>query len=246
MIKFSEFIYKILFYIFIFFCLIMTNSQANDCIIIANAEKFNFKEIKKDKKYKYIVLDGASNQAYKDKFIPDVVLGDFDSINNDIMNKLKKLNANIVNAYDQNYTDLQKGIIYCEKNYQPAKIFILNSLGGARLDHEITNIFIGRYFVKKDYEIITIHSKNHQCVKYLKNDTIIFDGQKDDNVGIFGINNAIGNSDGLLYELKNYELSLGISDSSSNSMSKNIARISIKGEGIVIYPCNSIINEILK
>ena len=59
--------------------------------------------------------------------------------------------------------------------------------------------------------------------------------KKNTIVGILGFPKCIVNSTGLKYELKNSVLELGVAESISNRLVTSQARLSIKGEALVIY-----------
>ena len=83
-----------------------------------------------------ICCDGSINNLYKKNIKPSYIIGDLDSINNDMIDKYKKI---IIKANDQNENDLRKTITWVEK-HGIKKAYILGATG-KREDHTIGNIF---------------------------------------------------------------------------------------------------------
>lgn len=82
-----------------------------------------------------IAIDGAANNLVNQGLIPNLTLGDLDSIDNYHLDKL-----NIIKLPNQDQTDFQKSLIYLnEKNLLPA---IITGINGGYLDHILCNIGI--------------------------------------------------------------------------------------------------------
>ncbi|XP_071943555.1 thiamine pyrophosphokinase 1-like [Antedon mediterranea] len=93
-------------------------------------------------------VDGATNYLFQDQhfkdFVPDLVSGDFDSINKDVLQHYKDMGCEIVETEDQNETDFTKALNLVlhrlkEKKIEVEYIVALGALGG-RLDHTLSNI----------------------------------------------------------------------------------------------------------
>ena len=119
----------------------------DDFLIIANGPfiaKHMLIEALRNKRS--VALDGAVNKLREHSIKPDVILGDFDSINKDSRAlygiHLPAASENpyvgnesvlIVPALDQNFTDLEKAICYCDD--QGAKSITIICASGGREDH---------------------------------------------------------------------------------------------------------------
>jgi thiamine pyrophosphokinase len=90
------------------------------------------------KKYdKIICADGAANKTIKANINPDFILGDLDSLQNDIINNNT---TNIIELPDQNLNDFQKILIWLQsKDYKTIDII---GMDGKRIDHTISNFSI--------------------------------------------------------------------------------------------------------
>lgn len=93
-------------------------------------------------------IDGGTNELYdnmasqRDKYIPDIITGDFDSARSEVLQFYKEKGAEIISTPDQDHTDFTKCMkIVTERKerYQLDCIVALNAFGG-RLDQEFANI----------------------------------------------------------------------------------------------------------
>nr|XP_022346148.1 thiamin pyrophosphokinase 1-like isoform X1 [Crassostrea virginica]XP_022346149.1 thiamin pyrophosphokinase 1-like isoform X1 [Crassostrea virginica] len=93
-------------------------------------------------------VDGGTNHLYNvskddpDAFLPDLITGDFDSIQDSVKQFYQEKGVEIVATPDQNYTDFTKAIMEVSKRTQDMQIdciFVYGSFGG-RLDHVFANI----------------------------------------------------------------------------------------------------------
>ncbi len=83
-----------------------------------------------------IAVDGGANVFRQAKLQPDLIIGDFDSIEQEFIESV-----NIIKRQDQNFTDLQKALTYVFEHYQPEHLTLLGATGG-RTDHLINNLQI--------------------------------------------------------------------------------------------------------
>lgn len=199
---------------------------------------------------KIIALDGAATQLAKLGIKPHVILGDFDSIDDEgkklwgitatfseITNESKpypgKNGVTIVPSKDQNLTDLTKAIRYCDQ--QGAKsIDIVCAVGTDRMDFTIGNIRTLRGEYRKE-RIIRLHTDTQTLIFVADNKTFI-EGDIGDYCGIVSFPSASFTSQGLEYNGTNYLLKFGFTDSICNRLQQTRAEIIIQGEALIIHP----------
>lgn len=221
-----------------------------DFIIVANGD-FLVSEIIHEAIHNKIIiaLDHAADKLASMNIIPHVLLGDLDSINKDQMQYwgIKKSFADlsdtdaaytgnhgviIVPSKDQNFPDLVKAIHYCDEQAADS-ITIICALGG-RLDlHEATLRSL-RSEYKKNRPII-LHTEQ-QTVTFAKDETLSMMGVPDDKCGIFAFPSGKFSSQGLTYDVTDYALNFGFSESIANSMRLPRATLIITGEALIIMP----------
>ena len=143
-----------------------------------------------------IAVDGSANKLFDLEIIPDVIIGDLDSLQN-INNK----NIELVKTPNQNKTDFRKTLEWCiEKNILDISIF---GISGESEDH-----FLGNYYTLSDFgekiswKAFTDFSVISPCMVNKKFES--FKGQK---VSLFCMKgSSTVNSDNLEYPLKAYRL----------------------------------------
>ena len=143
-----------------------------------------------------IAVDGSANKLFDLEIIPDVIIGDLDSLQN-INNK----NIELVETPDQNKTDFRKTLEWCiEKNILNISIF---GISGESEDH-----FLGNYYTLSDFgekiswKAFTDFSVISPCVGNKKFES--FKGQK---VSLFCMKgSSTVNSENLEYPLQSYPL----------------------------------------
>ena len=163
----------------------------------------------------------------------DFLLGDYDSVDEDVLNKYKYNTDMVTYPKEKDYTDthiaLKKAL-----ELNPQSISIIGA-AGTRLDHTMTNIFIM-------YEALRM---GVSCSIYDKYNKIYLIGAGDDK--IISKNNQYGqflsflpateqvvfSVKGVKYPLDNYTLKQGLSLCQSNEISKDYAEVKVK-EGILV------------
>ena len=143
-----------------------------------------------------IAVDGSANKLFDLEIIPDVIIGDLDSLEN-INNK----NIELVETPDQNKTDFRKTLEWCiEKNILNISIF---GISGESEDH-----FLGNYYTLSDFgekiswKAFTDFSVISPCEGNKKFES--FNGQK---VSLFCMKgSSTVNSENLEYPLQSYHL----------------------------------------
>jgi thiamine pyrophosphokinase len=176
-----------------------------------------------------IALDGAANKLDKLHIKPQIIMGDFDSITHPYLNQH---DAIILSVHDQDQTDLVKAIRYCDEQ-QAKSITIICALGG-RLDHHEGNMRSLRAYYHPKRPIL-LHTEQ-QSVRYAKNETVIMKGEIGDPCGILAYPAGSFSSQGLLYDVENYPLEMGFSESICNVLREHKATITISGEALLIMP----------
>ena len=101
-----------------------------------------------------IYADGGSNSIQTifgenglEEYSPDIILGDFDSINQKTKSIIEKMGIQIAWRPDENYTDSEKSLMHFEDEIliktggKLPKVIILGAFGG-RMDHTLYNLHL--------------------------------------------------------------------------------------------------------
>lgn len=213
-------------------------------VIIANGPFLDISIIQEaTQNHQIIALDGAANRLHTLAVTPHVILGDFDSIDPasqqywgiektffDLTDTdtayLGNHNVMIVPAKNQDFTDLEKGIQYCDQ-HGATQIIILCATGGREDQHEAM-----KHCLKTNYSPqrpILVHS-NTQTLRYAKNESIVFHGVVDDYCGFVAEDQSHCTSEGLRYACNH------ATHSFCNRMNATQATLHIKGSALLIMP----------
>jgi thiamine pyrophosphokinase len=199
------------------------------CIVLANGKSPNKSVIEFLKKKNYSTLicaDGGANSAGKLNIIPDFIIGDFDSINKQTLNKFKA-NSMIIQIKRQNDTDVEKCLKFAIKKKFTESILL--GVTGNRLDHTFCNLGIVIKFYNKIK--LRIVAENSILTPYTgKIELKTYPGE---TISLYGFDKKTKiYSEDLKYPLKNISLPFGEKESTSNIALTNSAKIQITG-GII-------------
>ncbi len=219
-------------------------------ILVANGNLLVKEIIVEAIKDKIIVaLDAAADKLARLDILPNIILGDFDT--NDkihtrywgIHTSFEELKDNampypgnhgvtLVPRKNQQYTDLIKAIHYCDE--QQAKSITLICAVGGRLDHHEAALRSLRTEYKKDRPIL-LHTEQ-QTLRFAKDEQVEMSGEVGDKCGILAFPAGSFSSHGLLFEVRDYELRFGFSESIANELKEKTALISVRGEALLMMP----------
>ena len=176
--------------------------------------------------YTIICCDGSTNNLEKVGMEPHYILGDIDSIDNDLKNKYKE---RIIKLPEQNENDLRKAILWAERK-RTKKADILGATG-MRDDHTVANIFtLLQYPSKIEMTMYTNHGIFSVVEDKRKFDS--FTGQK---ISLFSTDPKIEvTSNKLKYNLNNKVLTNLYNGSLNESLGKSFS-LRISHGKILVY-----------
>ncbi len=200
--------------------------------IIAHAQALTPALLQKLKGLKNtLALDGMATDCLHHNIIPDFVCGDFDSIAPQTLETLQQLGCQLKHYPDQNYSDLEKGIFWCD-DMGASSIRIFNALGGLRPDHTILNYRI----LKKHYKPARtmVLEEEAATLQYITNQRVSITGKTGALASIMAYPQCWISSKGLGYDMQDYELSFAKAESCSNHLAEPEAIISVKGDALFV------------
>jgi len=106
-----------------------------------------------------ICADGGLEKAETLKLVPNIIIGDLDSVSPLVLKKYTDMNIEVVKyPVEKNYTDMELAVEYAlEKGY---KDIVLIGASGSRLDHTIANIMLIESYYKQGIKIKIIDNNN--------------------------------------------------------------------------------------
>ncbi len=151
--------------------------SSNRACLVLNGQVKDYEELKKiilSKEYATIIaIDGGADHLYKMGIKPDYIVGDLDSISEDIFEKFKEESVEYFKyPCKKDETDSELGILLAIEKGNVC-IDIYAALGG-RVDHELSNIGLLYYILKKGIYPRIISEK--EDIYILENDEISIEG----------------------------------------------------------------------
>ena len=183
-----------------------------------------------------IAADGGVKHILKLILIPQIIIGDFDSIPVSLQKIFIRKKIELIKyPRKKDKTDFELAIDYCfAKKFQEIIIF---GILGDRVDHMLANIFLLSK-VQTENKSIKIKIVEGKKEIFILNKEIIIEGKIDDEISIIPVSEKLEGivTDGLEYKLDNEILTLGSTRGVSNVMNKKTANIVVaSGTALVTH-----------
>lgn len=153
-----------------------------------------------------IAADKGCECLYNYNIVPDLLIGDFDSANKEILNKARlKIKEILKFPPEKDYTDTEIALMEAAK--RGAEKILLFGATGSRMDHTLGNI--GLLLIAKEKGIILeIIDDNNRI--YLGKNKMILHGSYGDNISFHALSDRVVNLEikGGKYTLESYDMTL--------------------------------------
>lgn len=153
-----------------------------------------------------IAADKGSECLYNYNIVPDVLLGDFDSINRGVLNNVKAQVKEILQfPPEKDYTDTEIAINEAIKR-GAREIYLFGALG-SRMDHSLGNIGL-LLTSKKKGVVLKIIDDNNKI--YLGENNMTLYGELGENISFHALSDIVKNFNikGAKYNLEGYNMNL--------------------------------------
>lgn len=215
----------------------MKKSNFTEALVLLNGDLGDTSHVKHLVSDTTLILaaDGGANLANKLGVIPHVIIGDFDSIDDEVFHRFQYHNHSIeLQKFpaDKDETDSELALNYLLKT--GVKHVIVSGFQGSRIDHMLGNLFLLRKFYAK-FDDLRIIEGNQEI--YLIADQATIHGSKGDTISFMPIAGevVVKASSGLAYDLSKYVISQIENPGISNVMTHSMATIDItEGQLLVI------------
>ena len=176
---------------------------------------------------KIVCCDGGGKYV-PTNIIPDVIVGDFDSIDKQEMMRLVN-KSEIIFKNNQDESDLSFALKYCIKQYKPEEIIITGAISADRFDHSCCNALLLKQIPKNiSAKIIT---KTQEI--YFVDKKICFSNQIAKTLSIIPLTNCEHiKTSGLKWEIDG-DLQFGFVNGISNIIISNQSSITINNGEIL-------------
>ena len=178
-----------------------------------------------------ICVDGGAKHIRKFGLVPDVLIGDLDSISGEDLEYFIDMKVKIIRYPSQKeMTDTEIAINYAIDNGYK-EVVIIGGIG-TRIDHSLANILLLKQLLEKGIKGILANEKNE--ITLIK-DRIKLEKETDAKLTLLPLTKVVEGitTKGLYYQLNCEDIELGSSRGVSNEFKDEIAEISIKS-GILI------------
>ena len=182
---------------------------------------------------KLYCADGGAKYLYQSEFVPDVIIGDLDSLDKEIQDYFRVKDVSFL-AFppEKNFSDTELAIrTLVEEN--ETDIILLGAMGG-RMDHHLANLFLLDYFAKKGVRLYLLDEHNY--ITYLLEGE--YKIKKENGYLSFFTSSQMGmclSLSGVKYPLKNREVHFGSSLCLSNEFIEDVAKVEVvKGNSFLI------------
>lgn len=198
--------------------LIIANGQGENKTFIKNlAQESDF----------ILALDGGADTALKAALMPNLVLGDLDSISARTKNKIGK--EKLLKVARQDNTDLEKGLDFA-RYFKVPNITIICAQGG-RLDFTLSNFSSVFNYIDK----ANIVFKTSSCDIFPLKKSTKFECKKGAKISLIPMGNTTGLTlKNLKYSLKNATFKIGQTAVSNIALKNNFEVSFTKGQLLVI------------
>lgn len=206
--------------------------MSKKCYIVG-AGTVNIDELVFEEGSYIIAADKGLEYLKKKDIVPDIIIGDFDSLGH-----IPEENNIIAHTPEKDDTDMMLSVKYAlTKGFK--EIIIYGGLGGSRFDHSLANIQTLAYIAQHNAHGFLIGEKSTCTV--IKNSKILFNKTWKKGISVFSLGNmAKGVTlSGLKYELNDYDLTCDFPLGVSNEFTGVPATVGVN-DGLLLVILNSI------
>lgn len=199
-------------------------------LLIANGE-VNKRIIEKTKEhtfYKIIAADGGAVKALEFGLLPNVVIGDLDSLPYNFSEQNPQIE--IIKKPSQELNDLEKALVYCWENGATRVVAV--GITEGRVDHTFNNFSVLAKFQQK-FDLLIFN--NHATI-YLVQSSIAFAAKPGQTISLIPLGKVKGvTTHGLKYILNKESLELGVREGASNEAIAENVIISIEQGTLLVF-----------
>ncbi|SLM33064.1 ThiN [Desulfamplus magnetovallimortis] len=215
------------------------------CAIIANGIINNDVKLMNIVKEADIVVcaDGGAKHLVRLGLFPDILMGDFDSIDKTILENCIKNRVELIQyPTSKDFSDTELSVMWAIDH--GASEIILTGVTGQRMDHTLSNVFLLKKILKNGIKGYIVDDNNEiyllskRCFSYAPeiSKDICIKGKPGDLLSIIPLSETVTGITlkGLKYPIENACMEMGTSKGISNVFTEKNAMISIKEGSVLI------------
>lgn len=206
------------------------------CIIVSNGNISDYcfcKNIIETADY-IICADGGARHLVNMKVVPDVIIGDLDSIKEEVREFFLKAEVKFHKfPPNKDATDTELSVDFA-LSHSPSEIIFLGALG-SRMDHSLANISLLKKLLNNGVTGKIVNENNEIHILNDRFNEIVICGEEGDYLSLMPLSEKVNgiNLHGLKYPLTDAEIPFGSSLGISNEFKATEATVGIK-EGLLL------------
>ncbi len=208
--------------------------EQNTFLLVANGELDcrTLERISSRTFHKIVAADGGALRALAYGMIPDVIIGDLDSVQR--LDRTRLPQTEFIHQPSQELNDLEKALHYCRE--QGATHLVLLGLTGRRLDHTLNNLSVlSRY---DRFFSLEIYDRYGQI--FLVRAHFRYQGTPGQTISLIPLNTVAGvTTRGLKYPLQDEPLIFGQREGLSNEVVENPVEVTVR-QGLLLVFVNQL------
>lgn len=206
-------------------------------LLIASGESWDrallIKELKRDKFF-IICVDGGTNYAHRLGIVPNMIIGDMDSVERSLLNHYKELNIPFKEyPRDKDKTDFHLALEELERfGIKEVMIF---GIVGTRLDHTLSALGIIRKFIRENRINLVKISLGERSDGYIFNKKIRIWGKPGEIISLIPMTEKVTGvtTNNLKYRLDRADIYLEDSLTVSNEIEESPCSVEIE-DGVIL------------
>jgi thiamine pyrophosphokinase len=207
-----------------------TICDKTSAVLVGSGEIANYSQLKEYSAHSYVIAcDGGSTHCIKASVTPDIVIGDLDSANIEVISALKNNGIEVITyPTHKDNTDMELGLkLAVDKGFKD--IYIFGGIG-SRLDHTLANIHI----LNQAPQNVSAWLINEHNKVTLVSDSLTLTAKKGSLVSLIPLTTSVKvTTSGLEYPLTDYNMTVGYALGVSNTVLSNKFSVNVK-DGILI------------
>ena len=178
-----------------------------------------------------ICADGGYDEAARCGIVPDLIMGDFDSLSCDLPDNI----ATVRFSPEKDYTDLDLALKYC-KEHSKKNVCIIGGNGG-RLDHTVANLQLLSCY-SNYFDSLILQDGRNKCfvISSISAHETTIPSEPDSYLSIFSLSGTcmIRSFTGVKYTLADYTLTRNFPLGVSNEFTSENAVLSIENGTLLV------------
>ena len=194
--------------------------------------RFLYDEIRSVDNPVIICADGAAQRLKELDIVPDLIVGDMDSVDEGTLEYFEQKGSRIIkHSEDKDETDTQLAL-ECAFGMNPDQIRILGALGG-RVDHMLANISLLVMCMKRGVDAKIV---DRDCELFVIDRSCVINGREGETVSLIPMSSDVRGItlEGFRYPLSDGMMEIGKPYGISNRLTGTRGKISVKSGYLLI------------